>query len=71
MPNKYGSTTHLIDNDNCEGITTTTNSTKETSIYLDSDDFDVAFENTILSKFLTILSMQFQDGISITILIIK
>ena len=57
MPNKYGSTTHLIDNDNCEGITTTTNSTKETSIYLDSDDFDVAFENTILSKFLTILSM--------------
>ena len=57
MPHKYGSTTHLIDNDNCESITTTTNSTKETSIYLDSDDFDVAFENTILSKFLTILSM--------------
>ena len=57
MPHQYGSTTHLIDNDNCEIITTTLDLTKEMAIYLDSDDFDVAFENTILSKFLLILTL--------------
>ena len=50
MRHKYGSRTHLIDNENCERAKTTANTTKDTSIYLDSDDFGVAFENSILSK---------------------
>ena len=52
MPHKYGSKTHLIDNDSCEIAKTDSISPKHTSIYLDDEDFDVAFESIILSKLL-------------------
>ena len=52
MPHKYGSKTHLIDNDSCEIAKTDSNSSKHPSIYLDDEDFDIAFESSILSKLL-------------------
>ena len=53
MPHRYGSTVNLIDDENCEGTSKTSNSIaarKHTSICLDSDEFDVRFENGMLSK---------------------
>jgi len=48
MRHKYGSKTHLIDNVSCESAKSDSNSPKHSSIYLDDEDFDVAFENGIL-----------------------
>ena len=52
MPHRCGSKKYLIDNDSCESAKIDLNSPKHTSIYLDDEDFDVAFENGILSKLL-------------------
>jgi len=48
MPHRNGSKTLLIDNDSCEIAKTDSNSPKHTSIYLDDEDYDVAFESSIL-----------------------
>jgi len=48
MPHRCGSKKYLIDNDSCESAKIDSNSPNHTSIYLDDEDFDVAFENGIL-----------------------
>ena len=52
MPQRCGSKKYLIDNDSCESAKIDSSSPKHTSIYLDDEDFDAAFENGILSKLL-------------------
>jgi len=50
MLHRYRSTVSLIDDENCEGTRTVSNSiaeSKNTSICLDSEEFDVSFENEI------------------------
>jgi len=50
MPHRNGSTVNLIDDENCEGTKTISCSiaeNKHTSICLDSEEFDVTFENDI------------------------
>lgn len=54
MPHRYGPTVNLIDDENCEGTKTISDSiaeSKHTSICLDSEEFDVSFENGMLSKY--------------------
>ena len=54
MLHSYRSTVNLIDDENCEGTNTISDSiaeSKHTSIYLDSEEFDVSFENGMLSKY--------------------
>jgi len=48
MSHRCGSKKYLIDNDSCESAKIDASSPKHTSIYLDDEDFDVAFENGIL-----------------------
>jgi len=48
MPHRCGSKKYLIDNDSCESAKIDSNSPKHTSINLDDEDFDDAFENGIL-----------------------
>ena len=54
MPNGYGSKINLLDDENCEGTKTTSNSAAESkhiSICLDTEEFNVSFENGMLSKY--------------------
>jgi len=51
MPNGYGSKINLLDDENCEGTKTTSNSAAESkhiSICLDTEEFNVSFENGML-----------------------